>query len=574
VSTWLLYISTGKFLPWNAWPDANNHFLNSLSARISYLIFGNEIWALRLPNVLSSVVFFISVIGISKFLKHTYLQIAFVLVLFFTHGFLEFFGYARGYGISMAFMMFALWMIFTMKQSGRVVFLSLSLLSLMIALMANLTLLPSSGFLLVYIAALWISAFRRSSKTQNLIFIVALSAFVALYMYAASYSLMLKGMNLLYYGGETGFFNAIVKTHGKMLFFSENKILLFSMIAMSCISLGLFIVLFVRDQFKLVFDPGLTLFPLLFFGSLAAIIVLNKFSGINFPEDRTSLFLYPYCIGCLIFAVDGFQSRWKFIVIIPFLFVPVNFAANMNTAFSFHWHYERIPVDFPQKVKETAMHTSPGNITISGYKIHELIWGHHVSNHVQGVNLLNPLNYPNNLDDYILLRQEEADSMPGYFDAYSVLLEDPYSKLQLLKRKVPPARELIFQKSILQDINETTDEFINFFPDTMFDFRGNALLFQFDIDFADAKGPDGSVIVVSVRDSTNNNLKYQRIETDWLSNDPDMPFSYSLSVLNISENTAGIIVYIWNKHRNTLKIKHAKVSVYEFEATTQHNERF
>jgi len=563
VSTYLIYIKSGNFWPWSAWLDANNHILNSFAVHKMYQWFGPSPHYLRFPNVLSWLLFAVSVIGISHSLKDIRLRYGFVFVLFLSHGFIEFFAFARGYGMSMAFLTFSLWMVFEIHRKQSIIFATFAILGLILALMANLTLLPSVGMIVVYVFVLWLRKYRGAKALHNAINILSVIVFAVVFLYAAGYSFKLKSMNLLYYGGEQGFFNAILKTHGQMLFDSVSPILLWSIVVLFVIFVVGFIIQFFKVR-RRIFEPAVILFPFLFLGSIGVIFLMYFMMGVNFPEDRTSLFLYPYFIGFIFFTAELFKEKYRKFLIIPLLYIPLNFMLHINTSYSFHWYYERIPVNFPRIVAEHSGNISPSQVTISGYKIHHQIWGYHVAHDVNGVNLINPSNYPNNLDDFILLRPQEADSMPGYFDDYEMLATDRYSGLQLLKHKHFAERKLVFEKNIIYELTLTENEFIEFFPDTIFDFCGKSLVFEFDIEFEKGCGAEGSVMVASVRDSANNTLQYQGLESEWMSLLPVSDFNYSLSVLNIPENAAGIVVYIWNKHKKILRIKHASIRVCEF----------
>lgn len=83
---------------------ANNHWGNTLLMWISASIFGNAEWALRLPNVLSFLVFSYSIYLIHKnFLTSTWsLWIAFPILLL-NPFILDFFSLARGYGLGLSF---------------------------------------------------------------------------------------------------------------------------------------------------------------------------------------------------------------------------------------------------------------------------------------------------------------------------------------------------------------------------------------------------------------------------------------------------------------------------------------
>jgi hypothetical protein len=564
VATLNIYVLSGNFLPWNAWADANNHLLNSFLSWLSCQVFGIHPWSLRLPNVLSVLLYFSSVIGISASFNDKFLKAGFIMVLFFTHGFIEFFAFARGYGMSMSFLLFAVFLIFRWQRNKTPFYLASAMFSVILAAMANLTLLPSVLMIAVYVLVLWIINLNKNQSPANLLYMVCLGISAFIFRYLFLYSLMLKKADLLYYGGESGFINAIVKTHTKMLFFQQHHILIIAFILIFLLTLAFLILKGVKTPLKNAIQPDFALFPMLLFGSVAGIFIMHFFMHVNYPEDRTSIFLYPYLIGSVFFIADQYKVKLKRLILLLFLYVPLNFFFHINTAYSFHWHYERIPPAFAESVRDYSHIQPAGLATISGYKIYEYIWGYYTRYAVPEVNLMNPHNYPNNADDFILLRKEENDTMPGYFSDYEILQQDPYSNIRLLKRKTPSLRSLLFEAYAIDNPKETSAEYLNFFPDTLFDFCGKSILFEFDIEFEPGTEAQGCVLVASVRDSANNNLMYQRLETAWLNQQHKEKIQLALSVINIPANAAGLIVYIWNKHKKLLKINHAAVRVYEF----------
>ncbi len=565
-ATLYIYIQTGNFLPWEAWPDANNHLLNSFLGWVMYHCFGPAPWSLRLPNVISFLLYFYSVIGISKHLNDKTLSFLFILVLLFTHGFIEFFAFARGYGMSMAFLMYALYCLFQWTKFSKTKYFVRMFITLIGAMLSNITLLPSVLIIVFYFFVNYFSENSLFKKNARFYFSL-ISSFVffsAIFIYLFRYSLFLKKSGMLYYGGESGFVNAVIRTHSKMLFFSENRAIIITFFSVFFLLLILFVYRLIHRRMKLIFQPAISLFPFLLFGSVIVIVLMKKLMNVNYPEDRTSLFLYPFLAGSTFFIIDSFRLRLMKLIFFPCLFIILNFLLHLNLVYSFHWHYEHISGKFIKLVSEHTDDYTKKNVTLSGYKIHELIWSYYSRFGDKEVCLLNPHNYPNNTDDFVLLRKEESDSMPDFFKGYDLLMKDPVSEIQLLKRKKPAPRQFLFESNATGIPGKTDTEYLNFFPDTMFDFKGKSLLFQFDVKFQQGFDARGSVLVVSVRDSLNNNLIYQRIETSWLSEVQQNHVQCALSVMNIPENAVGIIAYIWNKNKTLLYPKQASVKVYEY----------
>jgi hypothetical protein len=108
---------------------ANNHWLNTILMKCCSLILGYSEWSLRLPNVLAFGLYAYSIIKILQLSKLHYLTIWLAILVFFLNPFLlDFFALARGYGLGMGFLTFALYQGFRFfyldqKTSNLVLFL-------------------------------------------------------------------------------------------------------------------------------------------------------------------------------------------------------------------------------------------------------------------------------------------------------------------------------------------------------------------------------------------------------------------------------------------------------------------
>ncbi len=82
---------------------ANNQWLNTLLMRVSQALFGQAEWALRLPNVLSFAIYSAACVALVSQLRATAAKAVCFAGLMANPFLLEFFGLARGYGLSLAF---------------------------------------------------------------------------------------------------------------------------------------------------------------------------------------------------------------------------------------------------------------------------------------------------------------------------------------------------------------------------------------------------------------------------------------------------------------------------------------
>lgn len=96
-----------KFSCWEImmYPDniPNNHILNTLLVKLSMMLFGAEQWAIRLPNLLAFLLYGLGVFRILRLLLGHHSPWFLAGALLFVHPYLlDFFGLARGYGLSLA----------------------------------------------------------------------------------------------------------------------------------------------------------------------------------------------------------------------------------------------------------------------------------------------------------------------------------------------------------------------------------------------------------------------------------------------------------------------------------------
>src|SRR5690606_2142084 len=88
----------------NEFNTANNHVLNSLLIKLSVGLFGHHVWSLRLPNVLSFLVYGYSVFFLSRRLSPSPISQFFITAILCGMPYVfDFFSLARGYGLAMAF---------------------------------------------------------------------------------------------------------------------------------------------------------------------------------------------------------------------------------------------------------------------------------------------------------------------------------------------------------------------------------------------------------------------------------------------------------------------------------------
>lgn len=125
----------------------NNHLLNTLLMKYSEMLFGNSELALRLPNLLALLLSFLYVYFLFQ-KQHVVLQISVFVFLFTNAALLDIYGLARGYGMSIGFMLMAVYHLINMFNTNRSVHTVFFHIASLLAVLANFTMLD------FYLAAL------------------------------------------------------------------------------------------------------------------------------------------------------------------------------------------------------------------------------------------------------------------------------------------------------------------------------------------------------------------------------------------------------------------------------------
>jgi hypothetical protein len=201
--TYLNFLSSRLTAVFN-FGSANNHFLNTLLAKVSSLSFGNGEFALRLPNLLGYAVYLgFGFLLLNRFVCRSGVILGFLLLNLNPYV-LDFFSLCRGYGLSLGFLMASLYFFSRFLSdaadgaSGAEKSLGTSLIACSAAVMSNYALLDvylclallavvafavsnrrAAGRSAIPVPLSGTSPFRLKTATFLLILIFVFNAFVA-----------------------------------------------------------------------------------------------------------------------------------------------------------------------------------------------------------------------------------------------------------------------------------------------------------------------------------------------------------------------------------------------------------
>ncbi|MCD4695247.1 MAG: hypothetical protein K8S16_03315 [Bacteroidales bacterium] len=488
-----------------------------------------------------------------------------MISLLFAHNFLEFFGITRGYGISMALLAGSLFYTIQALKKNEKKYYLYTLLFIIPACFANLTLI-NSYILLLFI--LGFNIFRNIKQGQyellKRIFLVLAGVVpIALFMILL---FRLQAEGELYYGKQSGFFEVSVKSLTSLLSGSDN--LVFPIIGLS---IGIFVfLLFIwkiydeaRHKKKFQIINSNQVFFFLLFGNVFAYILENRLFGTNYPEDRTGLFLYLFLAGSLFFALDQLKTKRKlirFIPVIPFIFFQVHFFSNMNLSWS-SLENQAIPERFYDYIAEKK---EPGNFppTLQGYQMRVMRWNYF--NYRKGDELsgFHVSGYPRLDADFQIV---EPGHLPEWYRFYNVIDSARHSGLYLLERKHKLGREAVFKKGNINSHETLMDEYFEFQRGTLDTLKGNTLYFGFELNLTSPDFPFHGWIVVSVSNQNKNMLRYEIIPLDWYRSDwgkENRPFIMGTLVHDIPQEATEYVAYIWNIRKAPFKVDDSSISIF------------
>lgn len=557
VATFFYYVQPEKFIPFHSHIDANGHFLNSFLIWVCYKLFGSSMFVLRLPCIFAFLVLAFSIYKFNNQLL-TSTKAKAVLTACFIQSFniLNFYSLARGYGLSIAFLVLALFYFFRYLKSFSWPDVFKFILFSQVALSANLTLVFT---LLVTTAVIMFFQIRDKTffSAKN---IILLLIHFSLILFWIKYAFFLQANGALYYGGGGG-------GYWKVTFVSLIETVLGQGGLINTVVIILFAFLFVmwlwhlsKERLTFLFQSN---FAICFF-CLALLIVafylLNRFFGVNYPEDRTGLFFYIFFVLSIVFFSDEYiygNIGYVFISI-PIFFI-TNFVIDVNFGKHAWKFYETMPKDFYTILTEEQK-KNPNLISVGGHRVLEFFYTFYNYNNSEKLNhMLPPEHMTMNCDYYVTWRKDR----PWYEKYYTELKEAKYWDMVLLKRKTPAERKLVYEGG--EKIIEGTEEYYPFFErtDTTFTSR-NSIMAEFDLSVEEAARPFNAWLVLQVDTAGGQNAYFRRTPLNWIKYDWNGTKHYKTCIVtdNVPLTKCRVVAFLWNIDKKPVRAKLHSFKLY------------
>jgi len=317
-----------------------------------------------------------------------------------------------------------------------------------------------------------------------------------------------------------------------------------------------------------IFRHTVLVFPVLLVGNIIAVLLLDYFFNVNFPEDRSGFYFYYFFIGSIFFLIDKFAENinYKRIawIAIPFLLIPLHFAYASNFTHIAVYKEDRIPYRFYEKIREKSK-TMPEIATIGSYFGRTLVFAY--QNYLSNGNVgkSHDTDYPSLVPDFLIVKTEDFAIWNLYYNAIDY---DKVSGYHLLERKNKLQRHIIAEKQAISTNGTISDEFFNFAEGTIDTLIQKPLFFEYNMDIESSATPFDAWIVVGVSDSANNTTAYEYIPLNWIKsvwNKESKHYHNGQLVTNLPATSKKYVTYIWNLNKKPFSITNAKLTIKQLE---------
>jgi 4-amino-4-deoxy-L-arabinose transferase-like glycosyltransferase len=338
--------------------DANNHTLSSIFIKSSVTLGGLSEFTLRLPSMIAGFFLVLGVFWLMKRVESWPLRWSAFAVVCTCPILLDFSIMARGYSLSLAFFLWALYFSIERRYLPSGFLLGLSIASNLTILFPVLALLVVAALLerrikpllnlavpaLLLAALITGPSLRRAHREDFYIgypeFHHAVISFIATTFYATDHIgiLGIRGV-------------AIVN------FVNFGLPLFFLLVAAACAR--------TKNQRQLI--PFVTL-VIAFIG----IILAHWFIGLNYPADRTCLYFIVLAAVSWAIAGDAFKNRLiQALWILPLIVLVIQFSTQLQTRFFEFWHVEQDDKLIAGLIQQATIGKPENSVTLSASWMHQ-----------------------------------------------------------------------------------------------------------------------------------------------------------------------------------------------------------
>lgn len=421
------YVRPGQFIPFFSPLDANNHLVSTALNYVSYQIFGSNVFFMRVFEALGFVLMFTYLMKLRTFFRSVVVANCFVISLTSCFFIVSYFSLARGYGLSIAFLIAAIYYLLRMFTADQKKTDSLKLgLLISLAVWTNLALLLTACIILAI--ASWLIFFQRNNtldRTQKIrrFLYLFMSGIIPIF-FAILFSFELKNAGALWIGGKTGFIQDVVLN---LIFetFGDKGIWYAFVISLA----GLIFLIFNIRKIELTHTIKIS--SALFFGTILGTIFLHLLLGINYPQNRAGIHFVVLGIVFSFFVFDTVKNRWHYLAAVPAGVMLFHFFLNINLSYSTTWKKYNVQKEIYDVVVEKQK-SSPELLTMSGPYFIRTVFEYYSFQEPATLNLIQWKGYPSPIADLVFVTVEDKIENLLPFDT---LWHNPISEMTILERR-------------------------------------------------------------------------------------------------------------------------------------------
>lgn len=556
LATLFHYVDYNKIFGKDTVLDANNHLLNSVLSKVFYSLCGDHIWAIRIPNVLSFLLFFFASYRLSLRLATKWMRFIFLMALTSIPYVLDYFAYSRGYAMSIALLMLAFLPFLSLAKKYNPANMVLMALLLVLAIYANLNLLITSFFMFAYIGVKLLIDVVQTKRYRPLLSYILISILtIAALSYAIWFSFELKNAGALYYGNKDGLWLTTGATLSQMVLMTQSIVLKYVFIlVIAFLVVHLVVQLNYLGLKELTIQPAF-LFIGLFIANLIAIELMRVLMDTNYPEDRVGMHLIFLFLLSVFFTLDNYAKLGMLAVVFVSLpFVAWKHFNFISSVFSPDDRMEK--ADFIRFIDEVK-----DNYSSSIYLTQHLSYAYHVRKH-------NPTNFfvPDIKYSGDALFEDVAGNKGDFVQRqpeYKELIHNPRTSFRLFVKKTPED----WKKSTIMQLDhsfpvQTKDMYFNLIDTTWKNSTADWLKIVIT---TSVKTPflarESLVLVVDKVDNEDKNT-YRSFNLNWASG-KHKEYTFTRVIDIQPKQLKHLSVYLFNPNEFDFTVVKSELSTFE-----------
>lgn len=351
------YLNHRNVLPFlfdsGQWPNANNHWLNTVFFQLVSRIFGPQEWAIRLLNIISFGILGYYLLQLTKYFQVTSLRWACILMIVANPYLLDFYSTARGYGVGLAMFVASLYhcSVYLHNQSNKqLIYASIWLLLSTLALFSNLIFLPvifGATFLLLTYKLKWTEGIKPYLKPG---LIMLFGTVVTLALSIIPISALSKNEEFKW-GAESllDCFANLVSNSGYGRPYVPKELFVVGFFTALLIACGL--LLYKTRMRKAQTHTVASLAGLSLLLLVGLMVCAKALSDTYYPIDRKTILFLPFISILLFGTLDIYKSKvmsylgWGSCLIMVY-----HFAINFNPTSVREWWYDQYTEQFVNRM--------------------------------------------------------------------------------------------------------------------------------------------------------------------------------------------------------------------------------